>query len=278
MNKLLYAGFLRLLTRKSLWISCAVTFLLETIAIIENYSYAKGHAELMPSLDSIFFIFTLGVMFLVPVVAAFLLGPEYGDGAMRNKLATGARRRDVYLSNLCISSLAAVMICASGAIAGVVFGVPLLGAFTVGAVKAAAMIACAFFIAVSVAAISTVIMMLIGNDAISSVAVIVAAILIFAVGFYVHNRLSAPEMTNAYVMVVNGEVLEPQPIPNRDYIAPGTLRTALEFVDTALPGGQLMKLVMESAEHPALMMACSAALFVLAAAIGTILFKRKDLR
>ena len=140
------------------------------------------------------------------------------------------------------------------------------------------MISCAFFISVSVAAISTVIMMLIGNSTVSSVAVIVAAIVIFAVGFYIHNRLSAPEMTNAYVMVVNGEVIEPQPIPNRNYIAPGTLRSALEFVDTALPGGQLVSLVNESVPHPALMMTYSAALFALVTVFGVAVFEKKDLR
>ena len=277
MNKLLHAGIVRLLTRKSLWISCAATFLFEAVAIIENYSSAKD-IGIIPSLDSIFFMFMLGVMFLVPVAAAFFIGPEHHDGAIRGKLATGARRRDVYISNLCLSALAAVMICASGVIAGLAFGLPLLGGFVMSAAKAAVMISCAFFISVSVAAISTVIMMLIGNSTVSSVAVIVAAILIFAVGFYIHNRLSAPEMTNAYVMVVNGEVIEPQPIPNRNYIAPGTLRSALEFVDTALPGGQLVSLVNESVPHPALMMTYSAALFALVSVFGVAVFEKKDLR
>ena len=270
MSRLIYAGLARLIRCPAIWLSCAVMAATEA-GVVVNCFY-DGRA-----LDSVFFYFAFPVGILSAVVTAFLIGPEYGDGTMRNKLATGARRRDVYLSNLCVSSLASVMICASGAIVGLVLGVPLLGGLRMSAADAVMLVFGVIVMSLSYASIHTLVMMLLPNRTVSSVAVILIAFMLIVSGSFISEKLAEGPKSYGYGVTADGAP-DVNVYDNPDYIAPGPVRSVLEFLDDASPGGQSGHYAMMTAERPALLMAYSAALFVLAAAIGTILFKRKDLR
>ena len=277
MRKLLSAGIVRLMRCKPLWLSCLIVAGFETVAIMENY---LGGVEfgLFPDIDSVYFLFVLIIVFLVPVTVAFFIGPEYGDGAIRNKLVTGSTRRDVYSANLILSSLSAVMLCAFGVVPGLALGLPLLGSFEAGAAAAAMKIFAVFVMAIAIAAISTTVMMLVDNRTVSSIAIILLAILMFAVGFYINMRLDAPPTIVKSTTFVNGVLSSVEEAPNPAYIEPGLLRDALDFLDTALPGGQAMNFIMDTAEVPWLMASYSAAICALMTVFGFSQFKKKDLR
>lgn len=277
MRKLLSAGMVRFMRCKSLWLSCLIVAGFEAAAIMENY---LGGVEfgLFPDIDSIYFLFVLTIIFLVPVTVAFLIGPKYGDGAIRNKLVTGSTRRDVYLANLILSSMSAAVMCAPGVVLGLALGLPLLGSFEAGAAAAAMKILAVFIMAIAIAAISTTVMMLVDNRTVSSIAIIILAILMFAAGFYIHMRLDAPPTVVKSTTFVNGVLSSVEEAPNPAYIEPGLLREVLSFLDIALPGGQAMNFIMDTAEVPWLMASYSAAIFVLMTVFGLSQFKKKDLR
>ena len=164
MSRLLSAGLSRLLRCRIFWLACIVMAVFEAGEII-NCRYDER------ALDSVFFYFAFPAGLLSAVVTAFLIGPEYGDGTMRNKIITGCRRRDVYISNLCMSSLAAVFMCAVGVFVGVALGVPLCGGLRTRAVDAVMLVFGVIVMSLAYASIHTLVMMLLPNRTVSSVAV-----------------------------------------------------------------------------------------------------------
>ncbi len=270
MSRLLSAGLSRLLRCKIFWLACIVMAAFEAGEII-NCRY-DGRA-----LDSVFFYFAFPAGLLSAVVTAFLIGPEYGDGTMRNKIITGCRRRDVYISNLCVSSLAAVFMCAVGVFVGVALGVPLCGGLRTRGVDAAMLVFGVIVMSLAYASIHTLVMMLLPNRTVSSVAVILIAFMLIVSGSYINDKLAEGPKSYGYGITSSGEP-DVNVFDNPDYIAPGPVRDVLEFLDDASPGGQSGHYALVTAQRPVLMMAYSAGIFLIAAIVGVMVFEKKDLR
>ena len=279
-RNLLSAGLFRLVRCKVFWLCCAVMAGLETAAMLSLSRQALEAAYFagINSIDSGYFIFPALVGFLSALVCAFFIGPEYGDGAMRNKIVTGCKRRDVYLSNLLLSCLASLVMCLAAIVPALSLGLPLLGGFRMGAQRAAFTTLGILALALAYAAIFTLLVMLIDNRTVSSVAALVLALLFLVAGTYFYNKLNAPPTVQGYELSINGELVETEPTPNPAYVPEGPVREVYEFLDTFLPGGQSIHYCDLSADHVEDMIVCDAVIFLLTTAAGLALFRRKDLK
>ena len=108
MRNLLSAGFVRLWRSRALWLSCAVAAGYEIFSVLSRTPGVREGYTYSYDLDGGFFLFSGLVGVLSALLCAFTVGPEYGYGALRNKLIAGHKRRDVYLTNLILSTAASL--------------------------------------------------------------------------------------------------------------------------------------------------------------------------
>lgn len=278
MRDLLSAGCARLWRCKTFWLCCAVMSASGALPVLALW---RENVELGYSntVDSGFFrAFPVVAGFLLAVVCAFLIGPEYSDGTIRNKIAVGRGRRDVYLANLAVCSLASILMCAFAAVPALALGLPLLGGFHMGAVRAGVMAAGVFCLSLSWTAIFTLVMMLVDRRPVATALVLTLPIVLLLLGAYVYNRLDAEPTVTGYVVSVNGELGQYKPEPNPSFIPDGPKRKAFELLNDILPGGQTIQYADMSAKRPELLIAWDAAVVLVCAAVGTALFKRKDIK
>ena len=276
MRNLLSAGLIRLARCKALWFSCAVAAGYEVFSVLSRY--ARGRAGFDYSLDGGFFLFAGLTGIVSALICAFLIGPEHGDGTMRNKMVTGHSRRDIYLSNLILSTLASLMMCLAAVLPGLILGLPLLGGFEMGAVRACLMILGICTLSMAYAALFTLLTMLISGRAVSLTVVMVLALALLAAGAYLNGRLTAPPTIQGYELSVNGQLVAAKPQPNPSYVPEGPVRAVLQFLYDFLPGGQTGQYVTTEAARPGVLMAYDGVLFAAVTAAGLVLFRRKDLK
>ena len=278
MRNLLSAGLVRLARCKALWLSCAVATGYEVFAVLSRCQRVVEETTYSHNLDGGFFRFA-GVIGLVSALAcAFLIGPEHGDGTMRNKMIIGHSRRDIYLSNLILSTLASLMTCLAAVLPGLVLGLPLLGGFEMGTARATLMILGICTLSMAYAALFTLVTMLISGRTVSLTAAMVLALALLAAGAYLNGRLSAPPTIQGYDLSVNGQLVAAKPSPNPAYIPEGLMRSALQFLYDFLPGGQTGQYVTTEVARPVLLMVYDVVIFVAATTAGLVLFRRKDLK
>ena len=207
MRNLLSAGLVRLARCKALWLSCAVATGYEVFAVLSRCQRVVEETTYSHNLDGGFFRFA-GVIGLVSaLVCAFLIGPEHGDGTMRNKMIIGHSRRDIYLSNLILSTLASLMTCLAAVLPGLVLGLPLLGGFEMGTARATLMILGICTLSMAYAALFTLVTMLISGRTVSLTAAMVLALALLAAGANLNGRLSAPPTIQGYDLSVNASFI-----------------------------------------------------------------------
>ena len=277
MGNLLSAGLARLGRCKALWLSCAVMAGMETAVLLSRWREGAAYC-LVHSMDSGFFLFAAPAGLLSALVCAFFVGPEHGDGTMRNKLVTGHRRRDVYLSALLLSCLASLLLCAAAVLPGLALGLPLLGGFKMGAARAALTLLGVCALAVAYAALFTLLTMLISGRAAALTASILLALVLLAVGAYLQERLDAQPTIQGYELSVNGKLAEADPLPNPAYLPDGPARDAVQLLCNLLPGGQSVQYASLSAARLAALILWDGAITLAATAVGLTLFRRRDLK
>lgn len=279
MRNLLSAGLKRLRRSRALWLSCAVMAGMEIFTVLGAVQDMQKTGR-YSSIDDAYFVFPALVGFLSALVCVFLIGPEYSDGAIRNKLVTGHRRRDVYLSNLLLSCLAALVMCFAAVVPALALGLSLLGPFQMGAVRAAACTVGIVALSLAFASVFTLLAMLVDNRTVSSVLALILTLVLLMIGSYLYNRLDAPATIRGYELSVDGELVDTGVLPNPDYIPEGPVRELCEFLDIFLPGGQTAHYcdMDMSADRVGAMIASDAAILLITTALGLVLFRRKDLK
>lgn len=284
MRNLLSAGFARLWRCKAMWLSC-VFLAGQTITALTTRYNDRITLGVVNYIDGGFFSYVAFIGVLIAVVCTLCLGTEYSDGAIRNKVVTGCRRRDIYLANLVVCSTAALIMCAASILPGLCVGLPLLGGFHMGAARAVMFIAGTLMLALAFAAIFTLLAMLVTNRSVSAVVAILTALALLALGLYVDSRMQAQPTIDGLVIHTTDETgaidwdntfTEKQPNPL--YLPEGPLRMCFDFLHDFTPGGQVMQYASVSPKRPEVMMAYNAVIIIVTTALGLFLFRRKDLK
>ena len=102
MNKLFWANLNRLHRDKTFKLGCA--FLAGMSIYLPILHYVEQGEKANP--NNYFWNFNLVIGVIAAVCCSMYLGTEYSDRTMRNKLIAGHTRKDIYLSNLIICTLA----------------------------------------------------------------------------------------------------------------------------------------------------------------------------
>ena len=275
MRNLLSAGFARLWRCKTLWLSCAFLAGSTVISVWTRYSNSVQY-DYHTNLDHAFVNYVLFISIFIPIVCALLIGTEFANGTIRNKVVCGHGRGSVYLSNLIVCSAASLIMCTAAVAPGLALGLPLLGGFAMGTTRAAFFFLAAYALSLAWTALFTALTMLVSNRTISVVAAILLSLALLMAGSYLEGRLEAAPTLQEFAITVNGESIVEE-YPNPAYVPEGPARDTLQFLSDFTPGGQTVQ-HLKTADRPEVLIAYDAVLYVLFTAAGLFLFRRKDIK
>ncbi len=276
MRNLLQAGFARLRKNFAFWLCMAASALWSgAIAVIQYRERLQYPAS--SGIDNILWEFTPVVGLFCAVFVCLFIGVEHSDGTMRNKVSVGHTRADIYFSNLTVCVAADLLIMLAWVAVTFFLGVPLLGAPQMAVQEILIHLLLSALTVVSTTAILLLAAMLLTNKAASAVACILLALALLVAGSYVYGALQEPEIESGGLLVTeNGtEWLDPQPNPR--YLQ-GAKRTVYEALALLLPAGQQIMINDQNMAQPWAMALCSVLVTALAAGVGFLIFRKKDLK
>ena len=159
MCKLLSANCYRLWRNKIFWLEAGFTFIFSAYICFVNYLPEIQMTDNRIYLDDVFFIYYQIIGFVIASAISMIVGTEYSDGTIRNKIAVGYTRTQIYFSNMftCIISSIVVLVI-HGLITGVI-GYALFGAFLMPVSQVLFVLFCAVLIIIVYTAITVLIAM-----------------------------------------------------------------------------------------------------------------------
>ncbi len=274
MNKLLRAGYARLFRDKVFLTALAVLFAAGCWAAHTKWSDKQIGFTADPA--SALFAFVVFVPLAMAAVTALYTGVEFDCGAVRNKLAVGHLRRDVYLSQLQFAVAAGVLSALAYLAPYTLLCLVWVGPTAMPAGKLAVHLGLALCTLLAYAALYTFITMRTGKRATAAVACLLLFMALLAAGLVVKGMLDAPEFISGYSFTVNG-LEQTAPEPNPRYLQPAA-RAFWSLALDLLPGGQALQLSMVEVANPLRLALCGlgeALAFTLA---GLGLFRKRDLK
>ena len=98
MLKLLNAGFTRLLKSKTFFLLIAFSVIFPLVMIYFGYNDMKVYKGTV-EIDQLILNYTIFTGLVCSIFTSLFLGVEYSDGAIRNKICIGHKRKNIYLSS-----------------------------------------------------------------------------------------------------------------------------------------------------------------------------------
>lgn len=279
MRRLFRAETHRLL--KSKWfrvvlgIVAAIGMLMQAMMYFENQS---SHIEL--TFDAGLFLIFLGMGFIAAVVVSFLVGTEYSDGTIRNKIMVGHGRGKMYLVNLVMCELGGLLTMAAFWLGYTIVGFPLFGfTFMWTASEILIRLGLSILTLLAYTAIFVMIANIVQNKTMVAVITLLIAFFLWFGGVILSSRLSEPERYDDYVMTEAGNVEVKKDVINPYYIR-GTKRMVYTTLAKVLPGSQTLALSggNSGTEVNGWLGVYSCMVAVGCSGIGYIVFKKKDIK
>ena len=277
MRKLITANFFRFRKDRFSWCVVGIIVILSLVNVFNSArSYeAMADAGYILSLEDYYFNQAPLIGAFLALLISMFLGTEFSEGTIRNKLCIGHKRNEIFLSNFISCALATIALTAVWLLtSALLFG--LIGPLEMEVSKFIGCIFVSVGFAVSFAALYTVIGSLSSNKAMTIIYTF-AVFIVFAIaasGLY--DRLCEPEM-NEGMMLVGTQLVEMEPTPNPLYLS-GAIRTVCEVALELLPTGQTLLLSDVAVEYPVRAISLSAVFTVVTLLVGSMLFRRKDIK
>lgn len=283
MTKLLSAGYRRLFRSAFFWIGLVAMCVYSLIGILirldEKSFYVEQAAEytadltLLPDLR-------VGV-FVVGILVALMIGREYSDKTIRNKIIVGHSRGAVYLSNLIIfSTAAAIWYLVSLFGVGLAIGGPVMGGFALPATAFILPAVCQLLALIGFTALFLLVATAISNRTVAAVAILLLAIVLLAIPLPLQQALEIPETTEemVYEPETDSYVATGNMVPCATYIRQ-PLRALYQLGYHFLPGGQLEQASPYYKTADMIHIPFWALGFIAAATLGgLVIFKKKELK
>ena len=271
-NLLLRANFSRLWRSASFWTAVSVMFGAGVFELAVSYP----HREQPGILDNRYMLFVLMSGVVLSAFCSLFVGAEYSDGTIRNKIAVGHSRANLYLANLVTCAAAGVLVCLGYILPMTAAGVPLMGGFELPLPSILWFTLCAFLMTASLCAIFTMAALLNQNKAVVAIICIFLAYFLLFLGIYLNSRLTEQAIIPAQEYIENGQILIREAMPNPAYVQ-GIKRTIFEVLYD-LPGCQAVQLIASSEACPIRLPLVSLGTAAASTGIGLALFRRKDLK
>ncbi len=284
MGNLLSAGMYRLVRSKLAWLLLLIMVVLTSGIFLQTFRLNQENLAapgFVPStlhpLDNYFFGYSMLQIVSMAVFCPLFLSSEYGDGTLRNKLIVGHSPIQVYLGNLNVNCLFAVISCLTGIFCGMCVGVPMLGWFQeAGTEYIAFCMLISLTLSLVCTAIYTLITMVVPNR---GIAVTVCVLLAFGMIFWGQSlalKLSQPEFQRS-ISVADGGYMYSDSIPNPAFVS-GIQRQIYQFFYNLIPGGQAYQILAMELESPIQILAYNILTFTTSTLLGLALFRRKDIK
>ena len=278
MTKLLSAGFYRLFKSRVLWIMLAICILLQVFVCVDNFRFEQKRPENSVILDDIVFSMIPALGFISSALICLLLGEEYSDGVVRNKLTVGHRRSEIYFANLIVCTAGSFIMLAALFLSGGLLGFALFGGFTYDAGTVLWLILCCFLQTAALSAIDVLVVMCCQNKAVAAVLSLALVLVMLFAGSYLDSVLNEPEMQYGAMFLNENGVMEfVDPAPNPHYVS-GMTRTVMAVTEDIIPMGQAIQINNFALERSARWPLLSIALFTTVSALGYAIFKKKDIK
>lgn len=278
MTKLLSAGFYRLFKSRVFWIMLAICILLQVFVCLDNFRFEQERPENSVILDDIVFSMIPAIGFISSALISLLLGEEYSDGVVRNKLTVGHRRSDIYFANLIVCTAGSFIMLAALFLSGGLLGFAFFGGFTYDAGTLLWLVLCSFLLTAALSAIDVLVVMCCQNKAVAAVLSLALVLVMLFAGSYLDSVLNEPEMQyGAMVLNENGVMEFVDPAPNPHYVS-GMTRTVMAITEDIIPMGQAIQINNFALERSARWPLLSIALFTVVSALGYAIFKKKDIK
>ena len=278
MTKLLSAGFYRLFKSRVFWIMLVICVLIQVFSCVVNSSFEQKTPEDSVLLDYIVFSPLPAISFISSALISLLLGEEYSDGVVRNKLTVGHRRIHIYLSNLIVCTAGSFLALAALFLTGGLLGFALFGGFTYDAGTLFRLFLCSFLLTAALSAINVLVAMACQNKAVTAILSLCLVLVMLFAASYLDGVLNEPEMQyGAMVMDENGVMEFVDPVPNPRYVS-GMTRTVMAYAEDIIPMGQAIQLNNFALERSARWPLLSIAVFTAVSALGYAIFKKKDIK
>lgn len=274
MNKLLHANFRRM-TRDRAFLFCSLALAVLSIAACLNQYREMQEYGFQVVFDKLFLGFALMVGPALAVFTSLFIGTEYAEGTIRNKLATGSTRVQVYLSNFVSCAVAGLLLDALIIVCVSAIGVPLFGGFQSPIREVVSLMLCGLLLTVCYGALFNMLAMLIPNRAVNAIVSLLLMVVLLIAAAGLLARLEEPEVWNAAEYVGGQFVFHETPNPR--YLNDAQ-RAVYELGMDLLPGGQSIHISGMMANHPVRMAVLSVAETVLFNLAGLFFFRKKDLK
>lgn len=274
MSRLMHSNLSRLGKSKMFWLGngLILLFCLYTCGMmwIEK---SKGYEG---SLINCFFNELLLLGIVMAVVCSLLVGTEYSDGILRNKLTMGHSRKNIYFANFITCFLAGLTAYAIAMLVYCTAQIAMFGGIGESMGMLALFMGDGVLVCMGYAAIFNMLAMLNSNKTYGAVISILTAVIMFVLVYQLYNALMQPEVVEKVFYTIGGEM---QAIsgPNPHYIS-GMTRTIYQFLMELLPTGQGVLLMELNVRNPYLYGAYSILLSLCVNLIGFGVFRKKDIK
>lgn len=275
MNKLLTAELSRMKKSRCFIYSMVFMLILGIIIPFIQFKNMKQYGT-SPMIENTFFAYAVFIGILLAVFSSLYIGTEFSDGTIRNKLIVGHKRNMIYLSYCIMTMIAGCLMCLAYIITYTIFGIFLLGFFTLDFTILIQFILCSVMMTLAYSAIYTMIAMLIQNKAITSVICILGAFILLIGATYVNSQLNQPKTYEAYSFNTEDNSSKLEVIENPRYLT-GSKRAVYEFIYDFLPPCQAIQLSDMSAVHLWQMSFYSLLIIIIVTPVGIYRFKKKDI-
>ena len=249
-------------------------FSLWTEAMPENESFAWG-LNAAVDLRTLFFQWVSLTGPAAAVLAGIFIGTEYSDGTIRNKIISGLRRPQIYLSGFWLCLAGGLFLAAVFMGTALLFGLPLFE-WKGGAAETAVFLLDGILATAAWAALANLISMLIPHRTYGLLVNFFVVALLMIAGLVVLMMLAAPEMIEETALFVDGGAV-PNYVPNPRYLQ-GNERALFQLILDVLPSGQGYQIAGLQVWRPEWLWLFSAVFAAAVNGAGCAVFCRKDIK
>ncbi len=226
MSKLLYAGFRRYFKSLLFWLALVASVVLGIISGIR----AKEDYMLED-------VYSLAGFVIYAILLSLMIGTEFGDGAIRNKIVTGHTKGIIFVSEYVVSVAVCLFLGAVSAAVFAVFNTSVFGRIpTELLVKSVIGV---FWLVVSMISVTVCLGMLISHRAIIPIAAIVLIIISCFAVYGIEEQLNIPEYQIKFEKTDDGLWYGNYTNEKNPEYIDGPLRDIYTFLYRIMPHGQI---------------------------------------
>lgn len=236
MTNLLKANFYKMKKNKFIWIASILSVIVAIYYIRDNYNVYHDFLSYV-DINSLMFNYLPVYIIVSSILISTLLGFDYSNGSIKNKIVVGHSRFKIYISNLISTYLIILTIYLIYVLIICLSGIFLFKNLTFN-FEFLLNIIILLLIILSYSSISVFITMTINNDIVSPVLNVLNSFILIIISFILLSVLSEPKYLHSdngiYINDAGIEVIDTE---NPMYIK-GSKRTIYEIIVNILPTGE----------------------------------------